>query len=298
MSPFSSRSSASDVLRGVDLHGRTYLVTGANSGLGLETVRALRAAGASVIGAARTADKARAAFNEAGVEGATGIGLELADLASVRACVDELARENVKLDAVLCNAGIMALPKLELVQGVERQFFTNHVGHFTLVMGILERGLLKDDGRVVMTSSDAHAYGQKKGLDVSNLDYHQGNYGPWLAYGNSKQANILFAKALQRRVFAGSNRRAVSLHPGVIATNLQRSMPWIMQVIFSNIIGPFFLKNVGQGAATQVFLATRDYEMQARGYWADCNPAKCLSAMESVELQDAVWEATEKLCKL
>ena len=124
MSPFSSRSSASDVLRGVDLHGRTYLVTGANSGLGLETVRALRAAGASVIGAARTADKARAAFNEAGVEGATGIGLELADLASVRACVDELARENVKLDAVLCNAGIMALPKLELVQGVERQFFT------------------------------------------------------------------------------------------------------------------------------------------------------------------------------
>ena len=189
---FSSRSSATDVLRGVDLSGRTYLVTGSNSGLGLETVRALRSAGAAVYGAARSVEKGREALAQAGVEGVTCLALELADLASVRACVDELARANVRLDAVLCNAGIMALPKLELVNGIERQFYTNHVGHAALVLGIVERGLLKEDGRVVMTSSGLHSSGRKQGLDVTNLDYHNGDYSPWLAYGNSKQANVLF----------------------------------------------------------------------------------------------------------
>src|SRR5581483_1307015 len=146
---FGYGSTAADVTAGLDLHGRTMLVTGCGSGLGLETVRTLAARGARVIATARTADKARQACAEL-----TGdflpLACELSEPASVRACVEAVKRNGAPLDALICNAGIMALPQLRQAHGCELQFFTNHVGHFMLVTGLLER--LAPAGRVVVVA--------------------------------------------------------------------------------------------------------------------------------------------------
>src|SRR5262245_40109125 len=191
-SGFGYGSTADEVTDGLDLKGRTMLVTGCNSGIGHETVRVLAARGVRVLAAARSVEKARDACE--GLEGETvPLACELCEPASVRACVEAVKKDGAKLDAILCNAGIMALPKLEQTFGCEKQFFTNHIGHFMLVTGLLDR--LADDGRVVMTSSDAHGMTPAGGIEFDNLSGER-NYNSWRAYGQSKLANILFVKEL------------------------------------------------------------------------------------------------------
>ena len=146
---------------------QTMLVTGCNSGLGLETLRVLALRGARVVGTARTLEKAKEAC--AGISGQTiPLDCELSDPASVRACVKEVRRLDLRLDALIANAGIMALPKLERAHGYELQFFTNHIGHFLLVTGLLEQ--LTETGRVVMLSSSAHQRAPRVGIELDNLD--------------------------------------------------------------------------------------------------------------------------------
>ena len=247
-SGFGYASTAEQVTAGLTLSGKTYLVTGCNSGLGQETCRVLVLRGARVIGTARTVEKAKAALAPFG--GITiPLACELSDPKSVRACVDSVKREGLKLDALIANAGIMALPKLEQAFGYELQFFTNHIGHFLLVTGLL--GQLGDDCRVVMLSSSSIKMAPKEGIDFDNLSGAK-HYGAWKNYGQSKLANLLFAKELARR-FTGTKKTANAVHPGIIRTQLGRHMNPVANLLFG-VVGELVLKTVSQGAATEVFV--------------------------------------------
>jgi WW domain-containing oxidoreductase len=291
-SGFGYATTAEEVVRGLDLHGRTVLVTGCNSGLGLETIRALAGRGARVLGAARTLEKAQAACASAGVgAGAVPIACELAEPASVRACVAKIAGDEGALAAIICNAGVMAPPRLTVVHGCELQLFTNHVGHFMLVMGLRER--LAPDGRVVMTASNAHRRAPPAGIDFDNLAGER-SYDPWQAYGRSKLANILFAGELSRRLGSGG-RTANSVHPGVIATPLGRSLPTLSRAAL-RIAAPLVLKTAAQGAATQCYVATHAELATVTGaYFRDCNVAEPLPIARDAALAARLWEETERI---
>ena len=287
---FGYGSTAEQVTQGLSLQGKTMLVTGCNSGLGQEALRVLALRGARVVGTARTLDKARAACGA--VKGETvPLACELSDPASVRACVEAVKRTGFELDAVVCNAGIMALPRLQQAYGLELQFFTNHLGHFMLVTGLLDR--LAAGGRVVMLSSGAHTMAPREGIQFDNLSGEKGYQG-WRAYGQSKMANLLFAKELARR-FAGTRRTANAVHPGVIRTNLGRHMNPIAQLVFGTV-GPLVLKSVPQGAATEVYVATHPSVAATSGaYFADCNVAKPRPDAEDPALAARLWEVSERI---
>jgi WW domain-containing oxidoreductase len=289
-SGFGYNTTAEEVTEGLSLDGKTVLLTGCNSGLGHEAMRVLALRGARVIGTARTLEKAKAACE--GVKGSTiPLACELSDPASVRACVAEVKRQDLKLDALICNAGIMALPRLEKAHGYELQFFTNHIGHFILVTGLLEQ--LTDTGRVVMLSSTGHQMAPKGGIEFDNLDGSKG-YGDWKNYGQSKFANLLFAKELARR-FAGTKKTANAVHPGVIQTNLGRSMNPVMNGVMS-VFGPLFNKTIPQGAATEVYVATNPKLADVSGqYFADCNVAKNRVDADDPALAKRLWEVSEKI---
>ncbi len=292
-SGFGYGSTAEKVTEGLSLAGKTMLVTGCNSGLGRETLRVLALRGARVVGTARTVEKAREACRAVAAGGSETVPLacELSDPNSVRACVADIVGQGIRLDAIVCNAGIMALPKLELAHGYELQFFTNHIGHFILVTGLVEQ--LTPTGRVVMLSSGAHSYAPKGGIEFDNLDGSKG-YSDWRAYGQSKFANILFAKELARR-FAGTQRTANAVHPGVIQTNLGRHMnPFVAGIL--SAARPLFLMSVTQGAATQVYVATHPTLATVSGkYFADCNVTAPRADAEDEATARKLWELSERV---
>ena len=289
-SGFGFASTAEEVTDGIDLTGKTILITGVNSGLGLESARILAMRGAHIIGAARTLEKAEAAL--AALDGEhTPLVCELSDPASVRAAVNTVKAMGKPLDVIMGNAGIMALPKLETSHGYELQFFTNHMGHFILVTGLLDT--LADDGRVVITSSSAHNAAPKGGIDFDNLDGSK-DYNSWRAYGRSKMANLLFAKQLDK-VLEGTGKTAYALHPGVIPTNLGRHMPGWMTVAFG-AVGGLFAKNIPQGAATQCYLATSPHVTSASGhYFVDSNIASPRKDGTDDATAARLWEVSEAI---
>jgi NAD(P)-dependent dehydrogenase (short-subunit alcohol dehydrogenase family) len=290
-SGFGYGTTAEQATEGLDLRGKTYLLTGCNSGIGLETLRVLGLRGGHVIAAARTKAKARQAGVEADVSEITPVACELSDPASVRACVAEVQRSGRALDAIICNAGIMALSRPTRERGYELQLFTNHIGHFILVTGLLDA--LAAAGRVVMVSSRAHRNTPPGGILFDDLGYERG-YKPWKAYGQSKLANILFARELARRL-ADAGQTAYALHPGVIQTNLGRHMGKAAQVVFG-AVKPLFLKTVPQGAATQCYLATRPGLEAASGqYFADCNPARTSAYGADDALAARLWRVSEEI---
>ena len=293
-SGFGYGSTAEQVTAGLSLDGKTVLLTGCNSGLGLETLRVLTLRGAHVIGAARTVEKARAAC--ASVKGrTTPVACELAEPSSVRSCVATVRALNVPIDGIICNAGIMALPKLNQAHGYELQFFTNHIGHFILVTGLIDA--LASAARVTILSSSAHRGAPKGGVEFDNLSGEKG-YSAWRAYGQSKFANILFAKELARR-FGGTARTANALHPGVIVdTNLTRSMN-VPRVIFDPVVSLsnlLVLKTIPQGAATQCYAATNPALVGVSGqYFADCNIARPRADAEDSLLARRLWDVSETI---
>ena len=221
----------------------------------------------------------------------TPVACELSEPSSVKACAERVAALGRPLDAIICNAGIMALPKLHVKYGYELQFFTNHIGHFILVTSLLDQ--LADAGRVVMVSSDAHKGAPREGIQFDNLDGKRG-YSAWAAYGQSKLANLLFARELGKRL-EGSGKTANSLHPGVIATNLARSMNPVVRVALG-IGGPLVLKSLGEGAATQCYLAVHPDAASVRSkYFADCNEAKPTSKGRDDALAARLWDASERI---
>jgi NAD(P)-dependent dehydrogenase (short-subunit alcohol dehydrogenase family) len=288
-SGFGYGSTADEVLTGLDLSGRTYLVTGCASGLGAETMRALTGRGAKVIGAARSEAGATAACRPYGAA-AEPLVCELSEPASVRAAVDRVRAHGVQLDGIVANAGIMALPKREVKYGCELQLLTNHVGHFLLVTGLLDR--LTPSGRVVMLSSSAHTGTYAEGIRLEDFAAERG-YSAWGAYGQSKLANLLFANHLQAHKLA-PGQVANSVHPGVIVTNLGRHLPAPMRALFGTLGPLLVLKSPAQGAATQCYVAAHPAAAEVGGaYFADCNVAKCSAWGRDAGLAAGLWERTE-----
>lgn len=291
-SGFGYGSTAEQVADGVSLAGKAFLVTGCTSGIGRETARVLALRGARVVGTARTLEKAQRACAAFGGQ-ALPLACELSEPSSVRACVASVKREGIELSAIICNAGIMALPQLERAHGYEKQFFTNHFGHFLLVTGLLHS--LSATARVVMVSSSMHRRAPAAGIDFDNLRGER-SYRSWEAYARSKFANVLFAKQLARR-FAGSARTANALHPGVIRTELQRHMP-ALAVMGMNALAPLVLKTVEQGAATQVFVAAHPEPATTSGqFFADCNVARARSDTDDAALAERLWEVSERIAR-
>jgi NAD(P)-dependent dehydrogenase (short-subunit alcohol dehydrogenase family) len=222
--PFGATSTTDDVLEGVDLSGKRVLVTGASAGLGVETARALVAHGAQVVGAVRDLDKAHRATEPVRGAAANGGGavefvtLDLASLASVRACADTLLAAGKPFDLIIANAGIMACPQSRTADGFEMQFGTNHLGHFVLINRIAL--LLKSGGRLVNLSSAGHRFSD---VNIEDPNFEHTPYSEFGAYGRSKTANILFAVEFDRRHKA-DGARATAVHPGVIQTELGRHM--------------------------------------------------------------------------
>ncbi|MEZ4323235.1 MAG: SDR family oxidoreductase [Myxococcota bacterium] len=279
-------STAEEVTAGADLSGQRWLVTGVSSGLGYETARVLALRGATVIGAARTEAKAQAALSQLGIPGVP-VACELSEPDTVRSAVERVRGEG-PLAGIIANAGIMALPTLQQKNGIELQLYTNHVGHFLLVTGLLDR--LTDDGRVVMLSSGAH-FMAKRGLELDNLSGER-DYDAWRMYGRSKLANILFARSLAKR-FEGTGRTANAVHPGVIRTNLARHMD-DAEALFESIKNR--MKTVEQGAATQCYVAVNPEARPISGeYFSDCGVADTLPEAKDDELAEALWNRTVEL---
>jgi NAD(P)-dependent dehydrogenase (short-subunit alcohol dehydrogenase family) len=254
-SGFDKDTTAAEVLAGVDLTGRTALVTGGYSGIGLETTRALATAGAQVIVPARRPETAVEAL--AGIDGVSVETLDLADLASVEAFAERILTSGVVLDMIIDSAGIMACPETRVGPGWEAQLATNHVGHFAMVNRLWPA--LAPGARVVSVSSMGHLSSPIRWDDPM---FEKG-YEKWTAYGQAKTANVLFAVHLDRLGQTherGKGVRAFALHPGGILTPLQRHLPHEEQVAmgwFNEDGSPRAeFKTPEQGAATQVWAAT------------------------------------------
>lgn len=255
-------STTEDVLSGVNLHGKRVLVTGVSAGLGVETARSLAAHGAQVVGAARDLTKAKAATSEvqkaAAADGGSFelIELDLASLKSVRVCSDKLLAKEEPFDVVIANAGVMATPFTKTMDKFETQFGTNHLGHFVLVNRIAS--LIRAGGRLINLSSAGHRYSN---VDLQDPNFERTPYDPWIAYGRSKTANILFSVGFDKR-HRERGVRAAAVHPGGIQTELGRHLgAEEIQKLIERISaqsaaegkGPFQWKTIPQGAATSVW---------------------------------------------
>lgn len=257
------------MLSGINLSDKCVLVTGVSAGLGVETARALVAHGANVVGAARDLAKAESATATVLAEAANGgsldlIQLDLASLASVRACADALLKDGRPFDVVIANAGVMAAPFGHTADGFETQFGTNHLGHFTFVNRIAS--LIAPGGRLVNLASSGHRYAD---VDLEDPNFEHTAYDPWIAYGRSKTANILFAVEFDRRHKA-RGVRATAVHPGGIRTELTRHLgdgafeamiDKVNEELAAQGKSPFELKSIPQGAATSLwagFVAAAD----------------------------------------
>ncbi|MEV4782675.1 SDR family NAD(P)-dependent oxidoreductase [Burkholderia sp. LMU1-1-1.1] len=277
---FDATSTADDVLAGIDLKGKRYLVTGVSSGIGRETARALVARGATVIGTVKDIAAAEASLGQVREAASHGggrlklVALDLASLQSVRTCADQLLADGLPFDAVIANAGVMATPFGKTVDGFETQFAINYLGHFALVDRLTP--LFAQGSRLVALSSQAHRV-----ADIDLLDPHfaRQDYEPFVAYGRSKTAITLFAAEFDRRHRA-QGIRAASVMPGNSLTELPRNFtPEQLQGLFATVgkaradagLPPGQLKDIGQAAATSVWAAVvADADAIGGRYLEDC----------------------------
>jgi len=303
---FGPETTTDEVLEGIDLSGRTALVTGASGGLGAETARALASRGARVILAARDREKLDAvaeSIRRATAAEVETVALELGSLAGIRAAAGRVLERHQALHVLVNNAGVMACPESRTEDGFELQFGVNHLGHF-LLTGLLAPALLRGgSARIVCVSSRGH---QQSPVRWDDLFFEKEPYDKWAAYGQSKTANVLHAVELERRL-GGRGVHAFAVHPGVIPTDLSRHME---REDFEHIRrrsgGQLRLKTVAQGAATSVYAATAP-ELEGRGgvYLEDCHVAEVNDDPESREgvrsyaLDPAaaarLWELSEEL---
>jgi NAD(P)-dependent dehydrogenase (short-subunit alcohol dehydrogenase family) len=259
---FGATSTTEDVLSGVNLQGKRILVTGVSAGLGVETARSLAAHGAHVVGAARDVTKAEGATAQVRRDAAAHGGsfelvtLDLASLKSVRACATQLIAKGEPFDLVIANAGVMATPFGHTADGFETQFGTNHLGHFVLINRIAP--LMRAGSRLINLASSGHRFAN---VDLKDPNFEHTPYEPFVGYGRSKTANILFAVAFDQR-HRGRGVRAAAVHPGGIQTELGRHMgheqleAMVEQINKQEAAqgkGPFQWKTIPQGAATSVW---------------------------------------------
>ena len=307
MSEFGFSSTADEVLAGKDLSGRTVFITGANSGLGQETARALANRHAHIVMAGRDQAKLnesvaaiRAELPKAQLDTLT---VDLTSLESIRAATSRARQRLKKIDILINNAGVMATPFHHTHDGFEMQFGTNHLGHFALtaeLMPLVERGHLK---RIVNLSSRAHHFAP---VDFDDPHFERRAYDPWISYGQSKTANVLFTVGLEQR-FAVLGIQAFAVHPGGIQTNLGRHMTEEMRESLTASLAArdsgFQWKTIPQGAATTCWAATAE-ELEGKGgvYCEDCHVAEVddespVAGVRSYALNpsfaDQLWKLSE-----
>jgi NAD(P)-dependent dehydrogenase (short-subunit alcohol dehydrogenase family) len=319
VSNFGATTTTEEVLSGVNLRGKRILVTGTSAGIGVETARALAAHGANVVGAVRDLNKAKVATAAVQKDAAANGGsfelieLDLSDLKNVRACADTLVAKGQPFDVVIANAGVMATPFGKTKDGFETQFGTNHLGHFVFVNRIAK--LFKSGGRLINLSSSGHRFSNVV-LDDPNFEHTK--YEPWVAYGRSKTANILFAVGFDKR-HRDKGIRAAAVHPGAIQTELGRHLdPGHLHAMIENMNKQlaaegkpaFQWKTIPQGAATSVWagvVATGD-EVGAH-YCENCHVGKVVAddvpispVSEGVrgyaldpQNAEALWQKSEQL---
>jgi WW domain-containing oxidoreductase len=286
---FGSRSTADKVLAGIDLTGKWIVVTGCSSGIGFETMNALAANGAHVIGLARTLAHATLACGKAGPF-CTPVACDLADLESVAAATAAIRALESPLDAIVANAGIANLPSLLTRYGIELQFLVNHVGHFALVSALSVQ-VRSGSGRIVIVSSRASINrAPPEGIMFDNLDGRR-FYDPAMFYGQSKLANALFAKELSRRL---SDRGIAvnSLDPGATrGTGIDRNLGPPSKILRS--AAKAFARPAQRGAATQALLAASPSVGGISGeYWSNCQIAKGNPLLQNAELAGHLWDVT------
>ncbi len=296
-SEFGRGSTADEVTAGVDLSGKTILLTGCTSGIGLETMRTLAKRGGHVIGVGRTqekADKAWQSVSESGVKGnVTPLGCELEDFAAVAELADKVRAMNTPIDILICNAGIIGRSKLQAIRGIEKQFAVNHLSHFILINRLLGQVKAASQGRVVIVASDAHETTLPGGIAFDNLSGATG-YGALKFYGQSKLANLLTARELARRL-ENSGTTANALHPGFVYTNIFHNLPAFLSGPLKVLARPF-MKSPAAGAATTCYVAASPALAGVSGqYFSDCNPAVPSAYGRDDALALRLWEVSEEL---
>jgi WW domain-containing oxidoreductase len=289
---FNARSSADDVLRGQNLSDQVIIVTGANTGIGYETARSLAAAGATVIAACRSAEKAvltqqriLQAHPQGKVEGAV---MDLASLASVSDFCAQLSYS--KIDTIICNAGLVATEYAETIDGFEQTVGVCHIGHFLLVQTLMPKLLSASASRVVMVSSESHRVPPRLNFDA--LPYPRGKFQALKAYGQAKLCNALIAVELQRR-YVDQGLTACYLHPGtMVTTDMGRDSALIRMAM--KLVSPF-TKTANQGAATSVFCATWNDPSNLGGhYFSHCRKSKPSAETANMEAATRLWDISQQ----
>ena len=299
VSDFDEDSTAEEVTAGIDMSGKLAVVTGCTSGIGFETMRVLALRGAWVVGTSRSLEKAQAAC--ARVIGiTTPLQLELADLESVIACANAIRSINAPPDILVCNAGYLGgSGERQLVNGIEKHFAINHLGHFVLVNRLLGRLYMAHQGRIVVVASrTAYKRAPEAGIELNNLGATYG-YEDMRAYGQSKLANVLFALQLAR-LLKGTRITVNALHPGVINTEIDRHMSRIKQAGFAVMAALGGTKTVEEGAATSCHVATSSLLGSTSGkYFEDCNAVTVHgdNHMQDVALAEELWRVSEDLMR-
>lgn len=290
-----------EVLEGVDLTGKTFLVTGATTGLGFETARSLLAAGATVTITARSAEKGKAAVAQLTTEVADAkvdfCVVELSSLSSVRTFTDEFLATHDRLDVLIANAGIMAVPYGLTEDGFELHFGTNHLGHFVLVGRLLPLLLQSDAPRIVMLTSAGHGASD---IIWEDPNFVSADYSKLTAYGQSKTANMLHAVELENR-YGDRGLHAWSVHPGMVSTDLGRHFTkedYAELIARAKYAGGELPPRVGVdvGASTQVWAAVSDDVLAfAGGYLADCAQGSAARYALDANSAQRLWELSEQM---
>jgi len=317
MNIYGAETTTDEILEGVSLQGRHFMVTGASSGLGEETVRALSSAGAKVTMVARNSDKLDAAADRIRTsvpttDLQTGL-VDLADLSSIRSYAEEYLQEDAPIDVLINNAGVMACPFMTTKDGFEMQFGTNHLGHFLLTNLLMPAIRSGQNPRVINLSSAGHTHAD---VSLNDPNFETSEYNAWESYGRSKSANIHFTRELVRRY--GDEIRSFAVHPGVILTELGRHLtPELMEEMVERVkarsessaeakeTGGLPFKSMEAGAATQVWAATTDdLEGNNGAYLGDCkvgveggNPSEngYLPYIYNEDTAKALWSLSEQM---
>ena len=317
MKIYGAETTTDEVLEGISLQGRHFMVTGASSGLGEETVRALSSAGAKVTMVARNSDKLDAAADRIRrsvptTDLQTGL-VDLADLSSIRSYAEEYLQEAAPIDVLINNAGVMACPFMTTKDGFEMQFGTNHLGHFLLTNLLMPAIRSGQNPRIINLSSAGHTHSD---VSLDDPNFETSEYNAWESYGRSKSANIHFTREIVRRY--GDVIRSFAVHPGVILTELGRHLtPELMEEMVERVkarstssaeakeTGGLPFKSMEPGAATQVWAATtEDLEENNGAYLGDCkvgveggNPSEngYLPYIYNEDTAKALWSLSEQM---
>lgn len=280
----------------MDMTNKLCVITGANSGIGYETAKALAQKGAYIVMVCRNEDKAIEAKNsilESVVD--AGIAIVLCDFSiqkEIRKAADEITSRYKKIDILINNHGFIASERTETVDGLESTFGVNHIGYFLFTNLLLDNLTAARNGRIINVASDAHRAGE---FDPENLQLQE-NFSPMKAYGNSKLFNILFTKELADRL-KDTKVTANCLHPGVIGSNFGKSGNWLVRTFWT--LGSTFMKSSKEGAETSIYLASSDEVENANGaYFKNKKAVAPRKNAQNMEAASKLWEISEELCGL